>query len=36
MFMDQVNALVNALGFGTMTAIGAIVFVIATGVFILE
>lgn len=36
MFMDQVNAIVNALGFGTMTAVGAVVFVIATIVFVME
>src|SRR5262245_3513510 len=36
MGMDQVNAIVNSLGFGTMTAIGAVVFVAATLVFIME
>lgn len=36
MFMDQVNAIVNALGFGAMTAVGAVVFVIATIVFVME
>ena len=36
MFMDQVNAVVNALGLGTMNVIGAIVFIIATIVFIME
>jgi len=36
MGMDQVNAIVNSLGFGTMTAIGAVVFAIATVVFVME
>lgn len=36
MFMDQVNAIVNALGFGAMAAVGAVVFVIATIVFVME
>lgn len=36
MFMDQVNAIVNALGFGTMNAIGAVIFILATLVFLME
>ncbi len=36
MFMDQVNAVVNSIGLGTMNVIGAIVFILATIVFIME
>lgn len=36
MGMDQVNAIVETLGLGTMNFVGAIVFVLATIVFIME
>lgn len=36
MFMDQVNAVVNAIGLGTMNVIGAVVFILATIVFVME
>ena len=36
MFMDQVNAIVEALGLELMNVIGAIVFILATIVFVME
>lgn len=36
MGMDQIRAIVEALGFGTMNVVGAIVFILATIVFVME
>ncbi len=36
MFMDQVNAIVKAIGLDLMNVIGAVVFILATIVFIME